>query len=165
MDDVTILFPPVDGAGLHLAADFISLHDESAAVLVGILSKRYRAILLDENLTAGGGSSSPRTVKFERLRWGPKGNPTGCQRWNQREYSRFHLSLLAGQFNLLVVCFRLSWPLGYLTSAVILYRAKHGDGGVYLSTQLPTALCNFGKLGRGSLPLSDGRPSGSLAGP
>ena len=26
---------------------------------------------------------------------------------------------------------------------------------VYLSTQLPTALCNFGKLGSGSLPLAE----------
>jgi hypothetical protein len=103
MDDVTILFPPVDGAGLHLAADSISLHDKSAAVLVGILSKRNRAILLDENLAAGRGISSPRTVKFKRLRWGPKGNPTGCQRRNQCEYSRFHLSILAGQFSLLVL--------------------------------------------------------------
>jgi hypothetical protein len=62
MDDITVLFPPVDGASLHLAADSISLHDESAAVLVGILPKRNRAILLDENLAASGGISGPRTV-------------------------------------------------------------------------------------------------------
>jgi len=45
IDDVTVLFPPVDGTGLHLAADSISLHDESVAVLVGILSKGDRAIV------------------------------------------------------------------------------------------------------------------------
>ena len=75
MDDVAVLFPPVDGTGLYLAADFISVDDESATVPVRVLSKGYRVILLEKDLTTGGGSSRPRTVKFERLRWrGFKGN-------------------------------------------------------------------------------------------
>jgi hypothetical protein len=39
MDDITLHFSPVDGTVLRLAADSIALQDESAAVLVGVLSK------------------------------------------------------------------------------------------------------------------------------
>jgi hypothetical protein len=47
---------------------------------------------------------------------------------------------LQGNLALLVVCFILSFPLAYLTSAVILYRAKHGDGGVPIDSVADRAI-------------------------
>jgi hypothetical protein len=86
VDDITFYLPPVDGARLHLAADSISLQDEPATILAGILPKGNCAILLDENLVAGGRRSGPRTAQFECARWASKNNATRYQRNESRKH-------------------------------------------------------------------------------
>jgi len=50
MHDFSILFSRLDRASLHLAADAISFNDESASILVGILSEGDGVIFFDKNL-------------------------------------------------------------------------------------------------------------------